>query len=494
MSDQEVRQHVTQWIENTLSKPSPHFNNLPPCPYSHSALVKSKVDVRHASGAGLLPALASIAESWDDSHEVMIVMCDKTAISPNELIEGVTQLSESFKNRDLLVNCDHPDCVDTRFKVTSTNGKYAMGAVQRLGGFLDGARSLFKKGYYKNVQYADLSHYTSFQGNFDSAEEWIAHLANVQFHDRRSGEDSLLRELVDGLKHSPKALPAKINYFKEGADLYEQVCQTPEYYLTRVELSIMEQSIQEIAACFPGETVLIEPGSGNCQKTRLLFDNLPGLTAYVPIDVSKEQLLGTAAQIAYEYDHLEVLPVCADYTQCFDLPVRAKDSRKLIYYPGSTICNQDPQSAILFLKQLRALCKPGDALLIGIDLKKHPAVLQLAYADPEGANERFIQNPLKVLRRDHGVEFDLSNYQHHVTWNEQASRVEISMRCLKDHVLSLHGEEIEFTEGELVERAVSYKYTQETFQSMVEQAGWQTEQVWADQQKWFSVNYLAPAP
>ncbi len=494
MNDQAVRQHVEQWIQNTLKKPSPHFNDLPPCPYSHSTLAKSKLDVRYESGALLLPTLASIAQTWDDSYEVMVVMCDKNAISPDELAQGATELSKRFESLDLLVNCDHPDCADPRFQVTSTNGKYAMGAVQRLSGFVDGARPLFKKGYYRSVDFADLSHYTSFRGNFSSGEEWFSTIPNVQFHDHHSKEDEVTSEILAGLRQYPKSLPAKINYYDEGAELYEEVCETPEYYLTRVELSIMERHIREIASCFTEDVVLIEPGSGNSKKTRLLFEHLPSLVGYIPIDIAKEQLLGTAAQIACAYPQLEVQPLYADYTQPFELPeISGEFSRKLVYYPGSTIGNQSPESAVSFLKSLRQLCGPDDALLIGVDLMKDPGQLELAYDDPAGANRRFILNPLNVLKRDFGVDFDVSNYQHHVVFIEEDSCVKICMKSLSDHELHLGEEKIEISKGELIERAVSYKYTRSEFQAMATQAGWKVQRVWTDEQQWFSVQYLTPA-
>lgn len=494
MNNQEVRQHVAQWIENTLSKPSPHFNDLPPCPYSHSALLKNKVDVRYESSGRMLSTLTSIAQAWDDSHEVMIVMCDKHTISPDELAKGTTELTEIFRDHDLLVNCDHPDCVDPKFKVVSTNGKYAMGVVQRLSGFVQASRGLFKKGYYKNVSYADLAHYTSFKGNFTSGEEWVSVIPNIRFHNYQPEKNTLASEVLASLSQHPKCLPSKVNYYHEGADLYEQVCQAPEYYLTRVELSIMERNIREIASRFTEDMVLIEPGSGNGRKTHLLLENLPNLVGYIPIDIAKDQLFEVAAHIAYKYRHLEILPIHADFTQPFELPsVSGKFSRKLIYYPGSTIGNQSPQDSILFLKQLRQLCGPGDALLIGVDLKKDPALLELAYADSAGANRRFILNPLSVLKREFGMDFDISNYQHHVVFNERDSCVEISMKCLTDHALCLEGEKIEFAEDELIERAVSYKYTPDAFRRMAERAGWKTEHVWLDEQEWFSVQHLSPA-
>ena len=492
MSVEEVQQHVVQWIENTLSVPSPHFNNLPPCPYSHGSLVKDRVDIRHEPGEELLQKLAALGEAWDDSHDVIVVMCDKQSISLDKVKEGVSRLAQELAPRDLLVNFDHPDCTDPKYRVVSSNGKYVMVSMQRLNGFVEASRVLFKKGYYKNVDFADLSHFTSFKGNFASEEEWQETMAGGQLLDFSQESSAIVDEVLSGLQGEQKSLPAKINYFREGADLYEEVCRTKEYYLTRTEISIMERFIHEMASCLPEELLMIEYGSGSGRKTRILFDHLANLVGYVPVDVSKEQLIDVSSRIVHKYPRLEVLPVCADYTRPFELPFpKSTFSRRLFYYPGSTIGNQDPSNAVSFLRQMRGQCERGDALLIGVDLAKDPALLQQAYDDPGGANREFILHPLKVLKRDFGVDFEISNYRHHVCYDEDSSCVRIYLQCLRDHALHINGASIEFSEGELIERAVSYKYSPADFRDMAEQAGWHVEKMWTDERKWFGVHYLS---
>ncbi len=492
MSVEEVQQHVVQWIENTLSVASPHFNNLPPCPYSHGALVKDRVDVRYEPGGELLQNLAALAENWDDSQDVIVVMCDKQSISLGEVKEGVTKLAQELAPRDLLVNFDHPDCADPKYRVVSTNGKYVMVSMQRLSGFVEASRALFKKGYYKNVDYADLSHFTSFKGNFASEEEWQETMAGDHLFDYSQNKGAIVDEVLAALRAEPKSLPAKINYYHEGADLYEKVCRAEEYYLTRTEISIMDRHIHEIASCLSEDLLMIEYGSGSGRKTRILFNHLPNLIGYVPVDVSREQLIDVAAQITHKYPRLEVLPVCADYTQPFELPSPERAfSRRLLYYPGSTIGNQHPSGAVSFLRQMRRQCTQGDALLIGVDLKKDPTLLRQAYDDPGGSNREFILQPLNVLKRDFGVDFETSNYRHHVLYDEDNSCVRIYLKCLRDHMVRVNGTEIEFTEGELIERAISYKYTADEFRDMAEQAGWHAEKTWTDERKWFSVHYLS---
>lgn len=313
----------------------------------------------------------------------------------------------------------------------------------------------------------------------------------IKIYDFKPPITAVLDELLAGLKRTPKYLAAKFNYDKKGAMLYEKICQTTDYYLTRTEIAIMRQNMAEIVACLNDEILMIEYGSGNSLKTRLLFDHLPNLVGYVPIDISKEQLIETASKIAQDYPDLDVLPVCADFTQHFEFPVISKKfTRRLVYYPGSTIGNKYPSEAISFLKQIRQHCEPGDGLLIGVDLEKDPAILKRAYDDREGVTQQFNVNSLEYLNRELGLNFVVSQYQHYVLYNKFNFCVKIYLKSLCNQSIRVNGEVIHFAAGELIERAVAYKYSLTSFQHLIEPAGWQTEQVWTDDNQWFSVQYL----
>lgn len=317
----------------------------------------------------------------------------------------------------------------------------------------------------------------------------------LKLHNFEPQTAAILDEVVEGLKQTPKYLSAKFNYDERGARLYEKLCQTKDYYLTRTELGIMYQNIQQIVAHLSEEILMIEYGSGNSKKTRLLFDHLPNLVGYIPIDISKKQLIETVTKIAQDYPDMEVLPVCADYTQSFELPTPSqKFTLRLIYYPGSTIGNIHPQEAILFLKQMRQYCQRGDALLIGVDLEKEPSILKQAYDDRDGITQQFnLINPLERLNREYGMDFVIPQYQHHIVYNEPNSSIEIYLKSLCDQTVQINGETIHFTAGELIERAVAYKYNLKLFQKLIEQAGWQTERVWTDDKQWFSIHCLIAA-
>ena len=173
------------------------------------------------------------------------------------------------------------------------------------------------------------------------------------------------QEILGGLSLPQKQISPKYFYDATGSRLFDEICEQPEYYPTRTELDIMERYIDEIADLTGPHASVIEFGSGSSLKTRLLLNYLPELAAYVPVDISRETLTTAAESIAVDYPKIEVLPVCADFTQRFNLPVpRITPERNLVFFPGSTIGNFDVDSALSLLKVMRAEVKDGGALLI----------------------------------------------------------------------------------------------------------------------------------
>ena len=313
----------------------------------------------------------------------------------------------------------------------------------------------------------------------------------LQFQDLEPTVEAMREEVVRGLRQTPKQLSAKFLYDGPGALLYENICRTEDYYLTRTELAIMRDHIAAIAACLGEKVLLIEFGSGNSLKTRVLFDHLPRLAGYVPIDISRRQLLETSENIARDYPHIEVLPVCADYAGEVEIPSPASPfSRRLIYYPGSTIGNMVPRDAMNFLRRMRGLCQPGDALLIGVDLRKDPEIVWRAYNDRDGASTRFRMNILQRMNRELGADFAISQFRPVAVYNEVVCRVEAGLMSLCDQQARIGDELFSFNEGELVQLAVAYKYSPEGFRDLALEAGWRAEQLWKDERNWFSVQYL----
>jgi dimethylhistidine N-methyltransferase len=218
----------------------------------------------------------------------------------------------------------------------------------------------------------------------------------IRLSDFEPTPDNFKAEFIAGLKRRPKILPCKLFYDEHGSRLFDQICQLDEYYLTRAETEILRNNITEIAALCGPRCVLVEPGSGSSSKTRLLLDHLERPVAYVPIDISRAHLLSAARALNGDYFPLEILPVCADYNRPLTLPTPARNpGRTVIFFPGSTIGNFEPWQAAIFLRRIASWCKPGDGLLIGVDLQKSRELLHLAYNDAKGITAAFNLNLLQ---------------------------------------------------------------------------------------------------
>ena len=307
----------------------------------------------------------------------------------------------------------------------------------------------------------------------------------------KPGRGSFLAEVLLGLHKPQKELPSKYFYDECGSHLFERICELKEYYIPRIEVSIMQAHIREMAELIGPHVLLIEYGCGNCEKVRFLIDHLHDPVAYIPIDISQEQLLHVTKELTLIYPRLQVLPVCADYTSSFELPIPKQSSKRIVvYFPGSSISNFDPIPAKHFLEHVANLCGSDGALLIGVDLKKDPAVLHSAYNDNEEITAAFNLNLLERINRELDCDFQLDGFQHYAFYNPRESRVEMHLVSQRDQVVHLNRETISFTKGESIWTESSYKYNLDEFEQMATAAGFRVERVWVDERQWFSVQYL----
>ena len=296
--------------------------------------------------------------------------------------------------------------------------------------------------------------------------------------------------MLQGLQDARKELPSKYFYDDVGSQLFEQICELDEYYLTRTELTIMQEQMQEIVALLGPHCLLIEYGSGNSTKVCMLLDALQEPAGYMPIDIAKDQLLRSAAALATAYPALEVLPVCADYTSDFALPSPAKPvSRRIAYFPGSTIGNFDREPAKRFLQQIAKACQ-GGGLLIGVDLKKDFNILHRAYNDSQGVTAQFNKHLLVRMNQELDANFQLHQFGHYAFYNPGQSRIEMHLVSLKNQTVRIGESEIAFKLGESIWTESSYKYTLEEFAQLAATAGFTVERVWTDPRQLFSVQYL----
>jgi len=213
----------------------------------------------------------------------------------------------------------------------------------------------------------------------------------------------------------------KYFYDERGSQLFDQITRLPEYYPTETELGIMQDNIDEIVALVGEHASLIEFGSGSSSKTRILIENLNQLAAYVPVDISADHLLESSDRIQQEFPGVEVLPVVADFTQAFALPnPKFMPLRNIVYFPGSTLGNFTHDAAHDLLSVMYQEAGENGALLIGIDLRKDPAIIDRAYNDSTGITAEFNLNMLQHLNEAFGFDFELSNYSHSAHYDEAA--------------------------------------------------------------------------
>jgi L-histidine N-alpha-methyltransferase len=322
--------------------------------------------------------------------------------------------------------------------------------------------------------------------------------------DWRVAAPSLVADVLRGLQGTPKRIAPIYFYDERGSQLFDEICELPEYYITRTETQILETHAREIAARIGPNALLVELGSGASTKTRLLLDQLPDLAAYVPVDISRTHLMAAAQRITAAYPHLEVLPACADFTQPFSLPKPTRTpSRVVVFFPGSTIGNFDPPAAIELMKAMRRIANSGGprlgatehgesvgGVVIGFDLVKDPAVLERAYDDAAGVTAEFNLNVLRRLNRDVGANFDLSAFRHQAIWVPEASRIEMRLISTQAQAVSIAGERISFAADEPIVTEHCHKYSPDSFAALAGAAGWIGRQIWTDARDYFHVQYL----
>lgn len=298
-------------------------------------------------------------------------------------------------------------------------------------------------------------------------------------------------EVIAGLAQCPRKLPCKFFYDERGAQLFQRICDLPEYYITRTELQILRLHGAEMARALGPRIELIGLGTGAGTKTRILLEELEEPVVYVPIDISKEQLANSTARFREIFPRLEVLPVCADYLEPFELPLpRRPSSRSVVYFPGSTIGNFEPKLAEEFLRRLVDIAGDGGGLLVGIDLRKDRHLIEAAYNDNAGVTAAFNLNLLARANHELGADFDLSRWRHRAIYNATEGRIEMYLISEVDQKVHIEDRHLHFAPGEKILTEYSYKHTPEGFAELARKAGFKFEQIWTDDARLFGVFYF----
>lgn len=310
--------------------------------------------------------------------------------------------------------------------------------------------------------------------------------------DRQPATTEFLDDVLQALSRRPqRELPTQYLYDARGSALFDQICELPEYYPTRTELSIMEADAGAMAEAIGPDALVIEYGSGSSIKTRRLLSALTRPAGCVLVDISREHLLRSADALAERFGDVEVLPVCADFTTPFAIPQPTRPAkRRVVYFPGSTIGNFTPDRASALLSQMAQQVGPGGGLLIGTDLRKDPAVLEAAYNDAQGVTAQFNLNLLRRINRELRADFDLGGFEHKAIYDEELGRIEMLLISRRAQKATVGGRSFTFEAGETIRTEYSHKYTIEGFARMASKAGFAPRRVWTDQKSLFAVHLL----
>jgi len=308
-----------------------------------------------------------------------------------------------------------------------------------------------------------------------------------------SPRDDFAADVRNGLTASPKSLPPRWFYDEVGSALFDAICFLPEYYVTRAETEVLTSFRQEIIASFGPHVRLIELGSGMARKTRILLDVLTARQAeveYVPVDVDAAVIERSGHDLLSEYPQLRVTGLCSDFSRP-SIPLAALSrarGRTIVLFLGSTIGNLHPADAVTMLRDLRSALTPGDALLLGADLRKDRSILEPAYDDALGVTASFNLNLLLRMNRELGAHFELAAFRHRALYDEVAGRIEMHLDSRRAQSVRIDALDLDvgFAEGESIHTENSYKYDDAALQSLARESGFAIEQTWTDPRRWFA--------
>jgi len=329
------------------------------------------------------------------------------------------------------------------------------------------------------------------------SETWTA--ATPETAPQATGRELFRREVLAGLRQSPKRIPSKFFYDRRGSELFDRICTLPEYYPTRTELAILARHGPALGARLGPRAEIIELGAGSTLKIRRLLAHLEHPAAYVPVDISAEYLAAQARELQADYPALPVRPVAADFMASFTIPDPADHLlHSVAFFPGSTLGNLSRAERHAFLARVARHVagrapRPG-ALLIGLDLHKERAVLERAYNDRAGVTAAFNLNLLLRLRRELGADLDPTAFAHHAFYNELERRIEMHLVSRRRQTLYIGSQAFPLRRGETIHTENSYKFDVTEFDAQARTHGFVPRATWTDQRRWFALHYLELNP
>ncbi len=310
-----------------------------------------------------------------------------------------------------------------------------------------------------------------------------------QFFDRSPDRSEMYREVMAGLLAERKQLPPKYFYDERGSKLFETITRLPEYYLTRTEMALFDAHEESVAAAMGDDACVVEYGSGSSRKIRRVLQRARP-EAYVPVDISAEHLEVQSVALSRDFPWLKIYPTCADFTQPFQLPEPVTGLSKVGFFPGSSIGNFAPEKAVTFLRNVQRTLGAGGRMLVGVDRKKDPAVLEAAYNDASGITARFNLNLLSHINEQLGAGFDLEEFAHEARYNERLGCIQMFLRSRRAQGVVVGEKMVRFAQDETIHTEDSYKYHPGEFVSLARRGGFITEAWWTDEKNWFALYLL----
>ena len=316
--------------------------------------------------------------------------------------------------------------------------------------------------------------------------------ARLDFSGSAVPADNFREDVIAGLSLPQKALPPKYFYDANGSRLFEAICRLKEYYPTRAELALTRAHLGAIASFAHRHGTLIEYGSGESLKSRLLIEALRP-SAYIPVDISPDALAIAVAKLRRRYSWFDIRAVHGDFSRPLKIPMPRAKGRRVVYFPGSTIGNLTPEEAHAFLRTTRGQVGPNGAMLVGVDLRKDANVLHAAYNDAKGVTAAFNLNLLARINRELRGEFDLRRFRHYAFYNVALGRIEMHLVSLAPQSVNVGNFRFAFDAGESIHTENSYKYSIEGFRALARGAGFKGDKVWLDRSGLFSLHGLVAA-